>query len=365
MSIMMDSQQCSKSEVQSGDGQIKAANMEERHKQDSGLLKEIRVWSKTSNDIVDQMENCRILSKFGGEPRCMLVTGHTGAGKSELIAKYRKDHQHYEKPNSSVKPVIYSELPTQLCERGLLINLIKTIGPEIEDFACMDNEDLIREIVRLVDLLGIEAFILDEAQKFLEHESRRLQYDATDCVKNLIIRTKRPFILFGMPWCLHAIEQNPQLASRLLRRYHLKPFKIVERKDRSIYRTFLDLLDEKFEKTVFTEKSDLKSKNIALRLFAVSRGNLRVLRDTIDEAATLAIIKNAPKITYDDFSVACDSLYPDSNPFRIADLNDVIVQELAKPSYWDPNTKRSESPVKDETFTNGLRLGDVLKSKPR
>ncbi|MGI2026237.1 TniB family NTP-binding protein [Endozoicomonas acroporae] len=361
MNVTMDSEQCYKSEERPGDGQFKAANMEERQKQALGLLKEIRVWSKTSNDIVDQMENCRILSKYGGEPRCMLVTGHTGAGKSELIAKYRKDHQHYEKLNSSVKPVIYSELPTQLCERGLLINVIKTIGPEIEDFACMDNEDLIREIVRLVNLLGIEAFILDEAQKFLEHESRRLQYDATDCVKNLIIRTKRPFILFGMPWCLHAIEQNPQLASRFLRRYHLKPFKIMEPNDRSIYCTFLDMLDEKFiEKAVFTEKSDLKSQDTALRLFAVSRGNLRVLRNTIDEAATYAIIKNAPRITYGDLSMACDSLFPDGNPFRVADLNDVIVQELAKPSYWDPDTKRSESPVKDETFTNGLRLGEVL-----
>ena len=77
-----------KSKLQSGDGQFRAANMEERHKQDSGLLKQIRVWSKMSNGIVDQMENCRILSKYGGEPRCMLVTGHTGAGKSELIAAY-------------------------------------------------------------------------------------------------------------------------------------------------------------------------------------------------------------------------------------------------------------------------------------
>ncbi|WP_157673396.1 TniB family NTP-binding protein [Endozoicomonas ascidiicola] len=336
--------------------------MTEQQKEKIRIARDKRIWSDIHGNIFAEMEDCKYLSKCGGEPACMLCRGDTGAGKSAVIAKFRDDHKRYEKLDASVIPVVYTVLPTKVSERGLLTSILKSIGPEIVDFKDFDDEeDLLREIVRLVDRLGIELFIIDEAQGFLEHDSRRLVYDATECVKNLIIRTNRPFILFGMPWCLHAVEQNSQLAGRFLRRRYLAPFRITQDQDRGAYIGFLDMLDEEFAKDLgFTEKAGLGSKDIALRLFAVSRGNLRVLRSVIDQAVVNAVRGNASKMEYDHFCQACDIFFPESNPFKIKSLDMIKYVELAKPSYWDKDAKRGQSPVVDQTYTQELKLSEAL-----
>ena len=330
----------------------------EKQKAKNSHVREKRIWTNFHNLILDEMDDCKELAKDGGEPPCMLVYGDTGAGKSALIEKFRDDHKRYEKADRSVMPVVYCVLPTKLSERGLLIKILKSMGQEIDDYKDLDEGDLLQLIVDYVNQLGIELFIIDEAQGFLEHESRRLVYDATECLKNLIIATKRPFILFGMPWCLHAVEQNSQLASRFLRRRYLSPFMITEKEDRAVYLDFLDMLDDELG---FEEKAELKSQEIALRLFVVTRGNLRVLRSVIDQAAHLAIKEDAPKIAYGHFLKGCEVFFPgNENPFRIKSLDQIKYAELAKPSYWDKDAKRGVSPVVEQTFTTEKKLSDVL-----
>ena len=332
----------------------------ERQKAKNSHVRQKRIWTSFHNLILGEMDDCKELAKDGGEPPCMLIWGDTGAGKSALIDKFRDDHKRYEKSDRSVMPVVYCVLPTKLSERGLLIKILKSMQQEIEDYKDLDEGDLLQLIVEYVNQLGIELFIIDEAQGFLEHDSRRLVYDATECLKNLIIETKRPFILFGMPWCLHAIEQNPQLASRFLRRRYLSPFMITESKDRAIYLDFLDMLDDELG---FEEKAGLKSQDIALRLFVVSRGNLRVLRNVIDQAAHLAIKEDAMKIAFEHFLDACEVFFPgQENPFRIKSLDQIKYAELAKPSYWDKDAKRGVNPVVEQTFTSEKKLSNVLSS---
>ena len=321
----------------------------EKQKAKNSHIREKRIWTSFHHLILDEMEDCKELAKDGGEPPCALIWGDTGAGKSALIDKFRDDHKRYEKPDRSVMPVVYCVLPTKLSERGLLIKILKSMRQEIDDYKDLDEDDLLQLIVYYVNKLGIELFIIDEAHGFLERESRRLVYDATECLKNLIIVTKRPFILFGLPWCLHAIEQNPQLASRFLRRRYLSPFMITKAEDRAVYLDFLDMLDEELG---FEEKAGLKEQDIALRLFVVSRGNLRVLRNVIDQAAHLAIMDNARKITFDHFLKGCEVFFSgDENPFRIQDTDQIRYVELAKPSYWDKDAKRGVNPVVEQTFT--------------
>ena len=317
-----------------------------------------RIWSPFLNNILQEMEECRELSKCGGEPVCMLCWGDTGAGKTALIEKYRSDHKRYETKVGSVLPVVYATLPTKVTEKGLVINILKAINQEIEDYDSLDVSDLIAILVDYVERLGIELFIIDEAQGFLEHESRKLVYDGTECVKKMIIATGRPFILFGMPWCLYAIEQNSQLASRFLRRRHLEPFIISNAEKRAGYLTFLGMLDEGLG---FPELSGLNEEKIALRLFSVSRGNLRVLRNVIDQAALIAVKERTSKIGYTQFERACETFFPgDKNPFSIQSLERVRFVELAKPSYWDKDAKRGVNPVVEQTYTKEQTLSSVL-----
>ena len=321
-----------------------------------------RVWTPFANALLEEMDQCRMLSQSeGGEPLCLLVYGDTGAGKTEIITRYRNEHCRQEKSDGSIIPVMYASLPANMSECGLIINILKDINNEIEDYSNKEFEDLVRVLVDYVRDLGIELFIIDEAQGFLEHESRRLIWDATEAIKRLIIATKRPFYLFGMPWCVYAIEQNPQLAGRLARRRYLEPFRISKDEDREKYLIFLDTLDTGLG---FAKKAGLKKEAIALRLFVVSRGNLRALRNVIDQAALLAIIENSDQIAYHHFTQACQTIFPNNaNPFTQKNLKKIEFVELAEPSYWNPTTKRGTSPIIEETYTEKSQLSNILVSK--
>ncbi|WP_257296460.1 TniB family NTP-binding protein [Endozoicomonas sp. YOMI1] len=333
---------------------------QELTEQQKAKIKEIRntrVWMDFHLSVIDEMYDCKDLSKLDGEPICMAIYGDTGAGKSEMMEMFKNDHKRYEKVNSTVIPVVYTVLPPKVSGNGLLRKIIKSMGLGIEDYKDFEFDDLMEIIVEMVDKLGVELFIIDEAQGLLEHDTRKHLYEATECIKALIIATKRPVILFGLPWCITAIEYNPQLASRFLRRRFLAPFKISDEKSRAEYFAFLDALDDAFG---FEKKAGLGESKIALRLFAASRGNLRVLRGIIDQAATYAISENASMITYDHLKKACSVCCPACNAFNIESLKDVEFVELAKPSYWDKNARRGQNPVVEQTFTPGQKLSEAL-----
>lgn len=248
--------------------------------------------------ILEHMDRCRRYSGFNAEPVCMMVFGASGVGKSAIIRKYQKQHVGDSTPNGDIIPVVDVVLP----ENAKPVNAAKAILLKLNDpLALYENDEAIltERIVELVPLLKIELFIIDEFQHLVEKSSNRILHDVGDWLKILIYKTKRPFILFGMPYSKVVLNANSQLQGRFSVQLYLRPFSYLNGK--LLFTGFLTQLDKALP---FENKSGLEAEVITKKLYAFSGGNMRSLRDLIYHASVSAIENNRKSIQNTDFLYA-------------------------------------------------------------
>ncbi len=209
--------------------------------------------------ILNEIESCRLDSLLGGEPDCMLITGSTGAGKTSLIQRYLDIFPIEEKDTKTVVPVLYTTLPESASPISASQQMLKDLN---DPFYCTSNNAVLlsNRLVTLLKNCETKLIIIDEFQHMIERRSSKVLFRAADWLKTLIVRSKVPVVMFGMPNSKHILESNSQLARRFLQQRTLKPFRVIDEKERQFYLQFLNEVDNALP---FESPSQLASKSIA------------------------------------------------------------------------------------------------------
>ncbi|WP_318425147.1 TniB family NTP-binding protein [Photobacterium leiognathi] len=270
------------------------------------------------SNIFDDISDCREFSDGIHEPDCMIVVGDTGAGKTTLIEKYLAKNPRSEKKDGSVIPILSTSLPPNATPITASEQLLSDLGDPLAFSRGSDPVKIAKEMSDLMKSCGVELIIIDEFQHMIDRKNRQILHSAADWLKMLIVRSKIPVVLFGMPYSVVILEANNQLAGRFELQHTLGPFRLDSKDNRSHYKTFLTMLDQALP---FKESSDLASPDMMKRIYAFSQGNLRRIRKLINRASKLAERDNSNTILMKHFSeaapkvsnVACKK----QNPFQV------------------------------------------------
>ena len=99
---------------------------------------------------------------------------------------------------------------------------------------------------RAYDLLAackVELIVLDEFHHFIDRESQRVLRNVCDWLKNLILNTRIPVVLFGLPESKRILKvDNSQLSRRFTYRHELIPFPYSE-SGMELFRQFLSNIE--------------------------------------------------------------------------------------------------------------------------
>jgi len=282
--------------------------------------------------ILQEIDSCRQDSLLGGEPDCMLITGYTGAGKTSLIQRYLDIYPSVDKENKTVVSVLYTTLPENASPISASQQMLKDLN---DPFYCTSNNAVLlnNRLVTLLKNCETELIIIDEFQHMIERRSSKILFRAADWLKTLIVRSKVPVVMFGMPNSKHILEANSQLARRFILQRVLKPFRVIDEKEREFYLLFLSEVDKALP---FKKTSQLASKAMALPLYAFCRGNMGRLRKLINLATKIALLEDHLKIELTDFMKATESLLSEKfdNPFMLP-LSKITYQEPKNQEDWD------------------------------
>ena len=285
--------------------------------------------------IINNIDRCRRLSKFGAEPSCMMVYGASGVGKTSIIRKYLKANDKDSTARQDIVPVVYIELP----ENAKPVDAARELLLYLEDPLALYESDLAiltKRIVDLVPTMKIELIIIDEFQHLVEKSSNRILSRVGDWLKMLINKTKCPVILFGMPYSKVVLAANSQLRSRFSIQFELKPFSYIN--NYGIYAGFLRRLDEALP---FDQLSNLASEPIAKKIYAFSQGNMRSLRNLVFHAAVNAIENDNNCISKNDWEFASNltsgnKLSTWKNPFvQGVKITDRMLQDQPNDLGWE------------------------------
>lgn len=309
--------------------------------------------------VMSELDECRQLSKLGGEPECILVTGDTGAGKTSLINKYLELNSRKRTYEGTSVPVLSTTLPGA-ANSVLLFQQILADLKHPFPFESTNEVELRKKIKTLLHNCQVELIIIDEFQHLIERKNLNILAETANSIKSLIVDTKVPMALFGMPYSSVIMDKVSQLTSRFERRRDLCPFRLSNAEDIKTYRTFLFMLEDAMD---LPEQSDLASEEMAFRLYAYSSGNFRKLKNLLNDAFTSVLISGESLVNKKTLSVSAIKLDRNvtraNNPFSQG-IDKVVALEPDQYVGWDDYKSSNNTNMKSKSGYKKLTLSEIF-----
>jgi Bacterial TniB protein len=226
---------------------------------------------------------------------------------------------------------------------------LKQLGDPLHDKGTTTNQTS-----RLYDLLKdcqVELIFLDEFHHFIDRDSDKVLKNVCDWLKNLILNTKIPIVLFGTPESekILTIEvDNRQLSRRFNYRHNLIPFPRTE-SGLELFRQFLSDVESQLP---LAKKSELAEKSLSERIYYATDGTIGYVMTLIRKGATYAIEQNLDRLDLSIFGIIYDEhikhdkLYKKTDPFMKGkfDLEAAYEQD---PKFDETTGRRKKDSVKD------------------
>ncbi len=267
------------------------------------LIEHIYVRRPKIDELLERIDYCRQHSKIAKDPDCLLITDEPGTGKTSLLERCVKRFPRgvVEKTEDGLKkkvclvPVLYVICPTKATEKNLVEVILTELGDPEANKGNLTTQTL--RLVHYVKECEVEEILVDEFQHLWDRDGNVIRKNVANYVKEIIIRTKKPMIVTGMPSSAGIMDDNPQL-NRRFRRVSLDPLKWEPSlqkggaKPVSEFKAFLSVLDNALP----FKCSNLSDEVIAYSFFKASGGIVDRVMRLIRSAAALAIKYDLEKL---------------------------------------------------------------------
>jgi hypothetical protein len=281
------------------------------------LIEQTIVQSPRFKDIIEKIEECHCRSKLTVEPRCMLIIGDTGLGKTTIGEFYAERHPRIIDKDGTTIPVLYSIIPSGATVKSLAERLLEDIGDPL--YYKGTKASMTSRFCRLVVACGVQLIILDEFQHIIDRDSLKVLHSTADWLKEILNRTKVPVILIGMPSSVSILTENAQLMRRFAAQVELKTFEWQPQEERNDFLRFLKVLEQAMP---MSKPSKLYAEDMALRVFCATKGITSRIKNLISKAAQITYEKGLECITMGVLALAYDkelAVYDlsEPNPFQV------------------------------------------------
>ncbi|MBY6186787.1 TniB family NTP-binding protein [Marinobacter hydrocarbonoclasticus] len=310
--------------------------------------------------IFADFDRLRFNHQLGGSQQCMLVTGDTGVGKTELTRHYLKRVVQTQNGGYAHKPVLLSRISSNASLESTLIELHKDLG---QAFAARrqgksKEQSLTESLVRLLFKCRTELIILDEFHELLEFQSNAARAVIANRLKFISEKAGIPIVLVGMPWAAK-IAEEPQWGRRLINRRAIPYFKLSAEP-----KHYLQFLMGLATRMPFEIPPKLEERHTAYALFAACRGRISVLKEILYEAAKLPLMERANTLTVEHLAQTFRMWWPDvANPFELG-VDEIQASEALEYSYYDFEAPKGTNPIIETTFTQLISISQLLSKSP-
>jgi Cdc6-like AAA superfamily ATPase len=142
---------------------------------------------------------------------CLLIYGVSGAGKSMLLEKFRRDYVANRPTRNGLRPIVATQMPPLPILRSLYAEIVRTLGgPTRPGMRFYEMEETALGLLRQANP---RMLIVDEIQHLLSCSNRE-QRAALNMIKYLSNEQRISIIAAGTHEALHVMRYDPQIASR-------------------------------------------------------------------------------------------------------------------------------------------------------
>lgn len=173
--------------------------------------------------LAADIRRCQRRSAVAGEPHCMALEGHCGAGKTTLIQRYMDAYPNVDSPDGTRVPLLYVLTPSPITVKGMVSTILEYLGDPAAykgTLAALDSR-----LVHLLRVCEVELVILDDFHNLIEAETPYIFSAVSNWLKALIKKSSVPFLVVGIEGKVEPIlRANPELSRLFAMRETLYPF---------------------------------------------------------------------------------------------------------------------------------------------
>ncbi|MFZ3577882.1 TniB family NTP-binding protein [Virgibacillus sp. DJP39] len=282
-------------------------------------LKDFKIIHPEFKKALKMIKDCHESSKVAADPKSVLITGDSGAGKTTIYHYYAdRFDQIIHGESLTTKRILHASIPSPGSTKFVVEQLLEQMGDFRFDSGTLNNKT--HRLTRYIEENGVELIMLDEFQHFLK-PSKKSVYDTADWFKSLINKTNVPVVLFGLKESETVLSTNEQLSRRFKRRIKLEHFGFNTKKEKSAFRALLREIDRNLP---FKQDSNLDSEDFSERFYYASNGLMDTITSLIREASSFAIEENADSLELKHlawaFSLDGHANRGKDNPFEYEDF---------------------------------------------
>lgn len=316
------------------------------------------ITNPTINDLFKLMDTLRYNNKIFKKASCLLITGESGSGKSELARHYLEKYPIVKEEERIHIPVLWVELRSITSIKDLMRALLRAIHDPQNGMGGPTTEDLFERFIRLAKTVGLEILIIDELQVVIQRRGQAVIAGVADKFKELIEALNIPIVFMGMPWSKYLLRANEQLEERVKYKYKISPYKVSDAAGFDDYKKLLKLLAGFYQ---FGSEYLIHKADFALRIFGYTNGNLRRTVELIRDVYIFKVT-NVTKNAMESFSCVLKSygISDEENVF-CRPLDQIILYEHVQYSDWSFGQRTDKkSIVESEYKSYGITAGKSI-----
>lgn len=278
---------------------------------------------------------------------CLLLTGESGSGKSEIAKRYVENNPVVETSEGTKIPVLHYELKSVSRPEEFLRSILVSIGDPQRGLGARNKGELFDRLVTLVKTTEVELIVLDEIQVIIERRSASVVTGIADLFKDLIKEAEIPIVFMGMPWSRYLVDSNRQLKRRISYRHVVPPFRISTKEHKNDYRRLLKLLGKAYG---LSEHIELEETSVTIRFFSATSGNLATTVNLVSDAFMMSEMENR-EVDLNLFACVLESYGVDSsfNPFLLP-IEKLVLRELVVHSDWHFGYRANKNSIIDAEY---------------
>ncbi|WP_233078862.1 TniB family NTP-binding protein [Rheinheimera soli] len=333
------------------------------------LIENIYVETAKITEVMADIEEAILVgraSNYASQPICTLVMGLSGVGKTSLREhfekKYPRSVHRDEEKEQSVVPILSTTLTDDKNSKAAPGKMLRDLGDALKG-SKGNRAELGDRFTNQIISAKTQAIFIDEFQHAFEGGTEARMGNAVNWIKTLINQTKRPVVLFGMPWCTEILDRSSELQNRFDNIHYLDEYDV----EVDSFADWLKLLEKIEQQLPFEKASNLANDEFALRLLVLTGGNIsRLMKKLIKPAARRAAMSGEECIGLHQLLAAAkkhlsvpEEYNPLSNSIPIDDLK--MTHFLTKSEFERFKNKNPNRNYK--SMGNGDSLADVFRGK--
>lgn len=305
------------------------------------LAQKLIVLHPRFRDAVALLERCHQSFSQSGEPACGALLGASGVGKTSVVDHYFKLHPPYETETETRRPILKVTLQPDARPKGIAADILLALGDPAWSSGTVQT--LTNRAVKLLARSGVELIVFDEFHHLFDMERARVMTKAAQWLKVLIVNTRIPVVVCGMPEAEHVLRAE-HTERRFKERLTLRCFTWRTPAGRAEFCGMLKRLDATLP---LAESSGLAEAETAGRFYVACRGIPDYLMALVRGGLAEALASGSERIETADFARVFER--------RLAHQR--VLAEQANPFIgdWDASTL-DRVQAADETRALGVGL---------